>query len=316
MRISGLSYIQRKRHTVRHFIIFIFITVLLAAIIIMSISAYVGWNLSHPEKRSIPVFSSNIVPEYENISFKDINDSLTLKGWYFTVKGSSKTVILAHGYRQNRLALGEETIDLIKALLNAGYNVLTFDFRNSGESEGNMTTVGLMEKDDLLGAVRFIKQRGSSSIVLMGFSMGAATSIVAASESPDVDAVIADSPFSDLTEYLNSNLSVWSNLPSIPFNQSTLLAMKILLGVDTSKFSPVKSIVIKPQKPVFLIHSKDDDLIPVENSHKLLSAGGNAVQFWETSGVGHIESFKGYKEEYLKRVLEFLDKLNDTSDSV
>ncbi|NLD49959.1 MAG: alpha/beta fold hydrolase [Clostridiaceae bacterium] len=310
MKISGVSYIQRKRHTMKNLFVFIFVTVLLVSIVIMSISSYVGWDLTHPEKRSIPVFSSNIVPEYENISFKDKNNSLTLKGWLFTVKGSNKTVILAHGYGQNRLQFGEETIDLIKGLLNAGYNVLTFDFRNNGESEGNLTTVGILEKDDLLGAVEFIKQRGSSTIVLMGFSMGASTALVAAQESLDVDAVIADSPFSDLTEYLNSNLSVWSKLPPMPFNQSTLLSMKVLLGIDTKTFSPVKSIGIKPQRPVLLIHSKDDEKIPVENSYTLLGAGGKTVQLWETSGVGHVGSFTGYKDEYLKRVIDFLDKIN------
>ena len=50
--------------------------------------------------------------------------------------------------------------------------------------------------------------------MLLGFSMGASTAILAAAESQDVDAVIADSPFSDLTSYLDENLSVWSNLPS------------------------------------------------------------------------------------------------------
>jgi len=248
----------------------IIILVLLASIALIGVSTYTGWMLTHPKRKALPVFTSNIVPEYRNISFKDIKDEINLKGWFFEVKGSNKTVILAHGYRQNRLQYGEDTFVLIKSLLNQGYNVLTFDFRNCGESEGKVTTVGIYEKNDLLGAVNYAKKLGSKQIVLMGFSMGAATSIVAAAQSQDVDAVIADSPFSDLEEYLNDNLDAWSNLPSFPFNQTTFLTIKILEGVDPKEFSPRAVIKDIAPRPVMLIHSKDDAYIPVSNSHNSL----------------------------------------------
>ncbi|NLL05910.1 MAG: alpha/beta hydrolase [Clostridiaceae bacterium] len=314
MRISGVSYAQRKTHRVRKIIMALIILVLLASIALIGVSTYTGWMLTHPKRRALPVFSSNIVPEYRNISFKDIKDQITLKGWFFEVKGSNKTVIIAHGYRQNRLPHGENSFPLIKYLLNQGYNVLTFDFRNSGESEGKVTTVGIYEKDDLLGAIKHAKKLGSKQIVLLGFSMGASTSIVAASESEDVDAVIADSPFSDLEEYLDANLSVWSNLPSFPFNQTTYLSMKILEGINPKEFSPRAVIKDIAPRPVFLIHSKDDTMIPVENSYELLNAGGNNVKLWETKDVDHIESYPKLTDEYLKKLGEFLTSLSEDSD--
>jgi fermentation-respiration switch protein FrsA (DUF1100 family) len=314
MRISGVSYAQRKTHRVRKIIMALIILVLLASIALIGVSTYTGWMLTHPKRRALPVFSSNIVPEYRNISFKDIKDQITLKGWFFEVKGSNKTVIIAHGYRQNRLPHGENSFPLIKYLLNQGYNVLTFDFRNSGESEGKVTTVGIYEKDDLLGAIKHAKKLGSKQIVLLGFSMGASTSIVAASESEDVDAVIADSPFSDLEEYLDANLSVWSNLPSFPFNQTTYLSMKILEGINPKEFSPRAVIKDIAPRPVFLIHSKDDTMIPVENSYELLNTGGNNVKLWETKDVDHIESYPKLTDEYLKKLGEFLTSLSEDSD--
>ncbi len=314
MRISGVSYAQRKTHWIRTIVMVIIILVLLASIALIGVSTYTGWMLTHPKRKALPVFTSNIVPEYRNISFKDIKDEINLKGWFFEVKGSNKTVILAHGYRQNRLQYGEDTFVLIKSLLNQGYNVLTFDFRNCGESEGKVTTVGIYEKNDLLGAVNYAKKLGSKQIVLMGFSMGAATSIVAAAQSQDVDAVIADSPFSDLEEYLNDNLDAWSNLPSFPFNQTTFLTIKILEGVDPKEFSPRAVIKDIAPRPVMLIHSKDDAYIPVSNSHELLKAGGSNVKLWETEGVNHIESFTKLTDEYLQRITEFINSLNDDSD--
>lgn len=317
MRITSLTYVHRKSYTVRNFIFFFIILILVAALLIAAISAYAGWKLCHPKRLSIPAFSANIVPKYDDVSFKDIKGELALKGWYFEVKGSRKTIILAHGYAKNRLQFGEETIHIIKSFLDEGYNVLTFDFRNCGESEGNITTVGLKEKDDLLGAVEYAKNKGSEKIVLMGFSMGASTSILVAAENKDVDAVIADSPFSDLTHYLEENINVWSKLPSIPFNQTTLLAIKMLTGIDTKKVSPQKVITLVSPTPVLLIHSKDDNKIPYTNSQSLLEGyykanvkGSNtgSAHLWETIGVGHVGSYRSYPEEYIKRVIDFLNE--------
>ncbi len=291
------------------------ILVLIAAIALMGISTYTGWTLTHPKRKAIPVFSSNIVPDNRNISFKDIKDEITLKGWFFEVKGSNKTLILAHGYRQNRLQYGENTLPLIKSLLNQGYNVLTFDFRNCGESEGNLTTVGIHEKDDLLGAIRYAKTLGSKQIVLMGFSMGAAVSIVAGAQSKDVNAVIADSPFSDMEEYLDKSLSAWSKLPSFPFNQTTFASMKILLGVNPKEFSPRDVVANIAPRPLFLIHSKDDTYIPVENSHELLKAAGSSATLWETEGVNHVESYTKLTDQYLQKVTEFLNSLKTDSNN-
>jgi len=287
-------------------ILVVILLITLTALIISIISIKTAMTLTKPERSELPVFSANIVPEYDSISFRDINNEVTLKGWFFISPESNKTIILAHGYGSNRLPFGEDTIGLIKSFLNEGYNLMTFDFRNSGESEGDVTSVGYFEKSDLLGAIEYAKKRGSDEIVLLGFSMGASTAILAAAESQDVDAVIADSPFSDLTSYLDENLSVWSNLPSF-FNKTTLFTMKLLTGVDTKDVSPVNEIGKIYPRPVLLIHSTDDELIPVKHSYILKEASGDNVELWETSGASHIKTYKEYPDEYIKKVLDFIN---------
>jgi dipeptidyl aminopeptidase/acylaminoacyl peptidase len=306
VRISGISYTQRKRQVPKKLILVVILLITLTALIISIISIKTAMTLTKPERSELPVFSANIVPEYDSISFRDINNEVTLKGWFFSSPESNKTIILAHGYGSNRLPFGEDTIGLIKSFLNEGYNLMTFDFRNSGESEGDVTSVGYFEKSDLLGAIEYAKKRGSDEIVLLGFSMGASTAILAAAESQDVDAVIADSPFSDLTSYLDENLSVWSNLPSF-FNKTTLFTMKLLTGVDTKDVSPVNEIGKIYPRPVLLIHSTDDELIPVKHSYILKEASGDNVELWETSGASHIKTYKEYPDEYIKKVLDFIN---------
>lgn len=313
MRISGITYVQRESHKARNIFVVFVVLLILIAISVSVVSVIAGWKLTHPKKSDIPSFTSNVAPDYKNVTFYDINKKVSLKGWLFEIKGSEKTIILAHGYSKNRLQFEDKTIDMIKNFLDKNYNVLAFDFRNAGKSGGNITSIGYFEKDDLLGAIKYVKSQGSKHVVLMGFSSGASTCLLAAAESSDVDAVIADSPFSDLKEYLNSNLSVWSGLPSFPFNRTISLSVEMLTGIDTAKVSPKNVIGKLSPRPVLFIHSKDDKKISISNSIELYDAyskiaGDNAV-FWRTEGVDHIGSYKEYPQEYMDKVFAFLQKV-------
>lgn len=314
MNISGITYANKRNVKFgRTIMLTIIILILLALVAIFGISAYVGWSLIHPEKRSLPKFSTNIVIEYDDVQFKDISKTISLKGWYFKAKGSDKTIIMAHGYKNNRLQFDEKTLEMISGLQSKGFNVLTFDFRNSGLSGGDKTTIGIYEKDDLLGAIRYAKSLGNKHIVLMGFSMGASTSIHAAAQSPDVEAVIADSPFDDLDTYLKDNLSVWSSLPKFPFNETILLTVKLMANVDPKKLSPKEDIKSIAPRPVMLIHGKDDNSIPIRNSEEIYKAyfakNNQNITLWKVEGARHVGSYEKDTKEYMKRVYDFLGKV-------
>lgn len=311
--ISGISVVTRKTHKKwKIVLISLLIIVVLLLIAVAVISAVVGWKLIHPEREEIPKFSSNVVIEYKDVEFKDVKDTINLKGWYFKAKDSDKTVIMAHGYGENRLQFSEKTIDMVKKFQEKGYNMLLFDFRNSGISGGDKTTIGIYEKDDLLGAVKFVKSQGSKRVVLLGYSMGASTSIVAAADSQDVDAVIADSPFADLETYLNDNMSKWSGFPSFPFNKTIVLALGIMAGLDPKDVSPVKDMEKIAPRPVMLIHGMDDVNISYKNSEELktayLSKGTGNVTLWEVPGAKHVQSYEVNPTEYMDRVFAFLDQ--------
>ena len=311
MRISGVTYSVRKTHRTRNTILTVTILLLLLVIAVVSISAYKGWKLLHPEKEVIAAFTSNIVPEYRDISFRSSDKSLQLKGWFFQLKNSNRTVILAHSYGKNRLEYGEKSINMIKSFLDKGYNVFTFDFRNSGQSDGKFTTMGYYEKEDLKAAIKYVGEQGAKYIVLMGFSTGASASLLAAEEQK-VTAVIADSPYASLETYLKSDLDRWTGLPAFPFNQTVLYAMEIFSGMETGNADTVGNMDrLKPCR-LLLIHSKNDNIIPVENSRKLQSvysgyAPDNA-EIWETASEGNAASYLEDPEGYMDRVFKFLDK--------
>jgi len=313
MRISGITYVSRKTHKLRTFFIVIVLLALLASIIISAISAYIAWNILHPEKEAIKPFSSNIVPDYSNISISVGNNDITLSGWFFKKLDSDRTVILAHDYGKNRLQFEESTMNIVKGFLNNGYNVLTFDFRNSGKSGGSLTSMGVLEKDDLIAVINYTtKYHNSKHIVLMGFCTGATASILAGSKAENVDAIILDSPFADFDDYINYRAEKW-HLPLKLFRYTIPKAVKILGNINTDEVSPMGAIINLSPRPVLFIHGKDDSSIPASNSMELYAlyskTNSNNTELWEVEGAGHLGSYNKNPETYMSRVLKFLDKV-------
>jgi dipeptidyl aminopeptidase/acylaminoacyl peptidase len=311
MRISGVTYAVRKTHKARNIILTVIILLLLAMIAVVTISGYQSWTLLHPEKKAIDIFSANIVPEYRNISFKGSDNSITLKGWLFQTRSSDRAVILVHSYGSNRLQFGIKTVDMIKAFLNKGYTVFTFDLRNSGESGGKDTTFGYNEKDDIQAAITYVTSQGAKHITLMGFSTGASASILAATESKSVDAVIADSPYADLNSYLSHSLNRWTHLPAFPFNETVSFVMQATGGIEPEGASPVNVLTAENPPHMLLIHGLKDKLIPVENSielyQKYSALNSSGSEFWRTEDDGNATSYEKYPEEYMSKVFDFLD---------
>jgi dipeptidyl aminopeptidase/acylaminoacyl peptidase len=228
------------------------------AIGVFAISGYVGWNLTHPKREAINATPANEGLTYNDIRFKSREDNLTLSGWLLRSQENEKTVILAHGYRKNRLQNDVPALAIAKDLVSEGCNVIMFDFRNSGISDGNLTSVGQYEVQDLLGAVDYVKSQPelNQKIILMGFSMGASTAILAGAREPAVSAVIADSPFADLNTYLNENLSIWTELPSFPFNKAFFIVVPKLTGLRVDMVSPISEISNLSGRKLLLIHGE------------------------------------------------------------
>ncbi len=307
------DYESRRRIGRKSRIIFSALLILLLATgCILGISGYVGWNLTHPVRQSLDATPGSVGIVYQEVSFPSRIDGLTMRGWLMRSSESRDTVIFAHGYRKNRLNSDVPILPIARELLAQGYNVLMFDFRNSGESEGSVTSVGQYEVRDLLGAVDYIKTQPdlNGEIVLYGFSMGASTAIIAGAQEEDVSAVIADSPFADLKTYLHENLSVWSELPSVPFNQAFFIVVPPLTGLRPDTVSPVREIVNFNGRPILLIHGQADIDVPIANSLMLQQAYPD-VRLLCVPGGTHVKNYEASPEVYLSTVKDFLNKIRE-----
>lgn len=73
-----------------------------------------------------------------------------------------------------------EALPIAKYFLKQGYDVISFDFSGSGKSEGDITTYGIYEKDDVVTVLKHIEQKMQyDHLILWGRSMGAVASVLA-----------------------------------------------------------------------------------------------------------------------------------------
>ncbi|CAN7452459.1 alpha/beta hydrolase [Paenibacillus sp. LjRoot153] len=291
------------------------IILLLILLGVVGLSTYVGWQLTHPKRKIVDDTPENYNLHRKDVSFPSRTDGVMLDGWYLespyaASTPKTKTVIMSHGYAGTRLEKGLPALSLAQALVNAGYHVLMFDFRNSGRSEGNTTTIGFLEKDDILGAIDWVLTYTSNptEIILLGFSMGGTSSILAAAEAKAVSGVITDSAFSQLIPYLNENLPVWSKLPRYPFTPLILFILPKLIGVDPHAVDALAAVDRIVPRPILFIHSKDDQAIPYTNSAQMYKRHPTVFELWITEKAGHVGSFQLESEAYIKRVLNFIAK--------
>ncbi|MFC7394779.1 alpha/beta hydrolase [Scopulibacillus cellulosilyticus] len=314
--IREVPSIKRPKKRRRWIIVTITI-IMIIVIAIMGISYYVTNALIHPARHPVATNPGAVGLPYQNISFNSREGHLKLNGWVIKAKNPThKWIILSHGYTENRLIWpdvdsGKPGLKFMKFLNQAGFNVVTFDFRNSGSSEGKTTTVGYYEKQDLLGAIDKVKNLDHhAEIGLIGWSQGAATSLMAAPKDPSVKLVVADSPFTNLKKYLETNLPHWSHLPSFPFTPIILdFWAPILSGLDPNAVSPINAVK-HFNGPILLIHSTADEAIPISNSRSIYNKykTSKSIDLKTFDQASHTESFLLFPDRYEKTLLNFFIK--------
>ncbi|MEH6939802.1 alpha/beta hydrolase [Bacillus sp. JJ664] len=278
--------------------------------VIFILPILVGLILTHPKRRKTEETPADYGLAYDEVEFKSDFQSVTLRGWWIPSKiPTTNTVITAHGYTDERSQKTIQSLRLIQKLHDSNVNVLMFDFRNSGKSGGRSTGIGYYEQHDLTAAVDFVlKSKGQSSVILLGWSMGAATSLLVGSRHPFVKGVIADSPFHDLQTYLEENLNVWSKLPKKPFTPIIIQSMKHLLRIDPKTVSPILEVQKGHNTSYLLIHGKNDERVPFTSSQLILAQIPKESEktIWLTD-YGHITSYQEEPKEYEQKILAFIN---------
>ncbi len=245
------------------------------------------------------------ITHWRDVSFES-KDGLTLSGWYVASENTA-TVILVHGLGSNR----ERLLNDAALLVAEGYGVLLFDLRNSGTSEGDLTTLGYLEVLDVGGALDFVLAQPESDpqrVGLLGHSMGGTTVILAAARYPQVRAVVAESAYTSVADNVADSVEALTGLPPFPFAPLVVWFGEREAGLDISQVSPIEIIGTLSPRPVLLVHGELDPTIPVENARRLYAAAGEPKELYLIPNAGHGGFLQAQPEEYPRRVVGFFDR--------
>jgi hypothetical protein len=142
--------------------------------------------------------------EEERVVFE--SEGLAIEGLYAPGEGS-KGVVVTHPHSRMGGSMADNVVDaLASAFHDNGYATLKFNFRGVGRSEGSFDE-GVGEENDVKGAIAFLKEKGSNSIVLAGYSFGAWVNSKVLAGNDDLSDVVMVSPPVDFFAFDPSHLT-------------------------------------------------------------------------------------------------------------
>jgi pimeloyl-ACP methyl ester carboxylesterase len=255
---------------------------------------------------------------FEPVQFASRDDGTALRGWLIPPPAGvtpQRAVVSVHGKGANREnGPGNGSLEISASLARQGHPVLAFDLRGSGESGGRQVTLGARESGDVRGAIDFLEGRrlAARGVDLLGYSMGAATSLLAAAADSRVHAVAEDSGYADLGEVLAKQVPKASHLPRA-FTPGTLLMARLLLGVDALAIRPIDGLPALTRRgvPLLIIHGEADDVIPLRHGRRLAAAYGPGAQTLFVPHAGHVRAYLADPDTYLDRLISFFARADE-----
>lgn len=274
-----------KRYTLGHRVMRLVVIAFLTYVGVCVLLSLFQRRLIYFPSRTYDGTPADVGLDYEELALKT-SDGLAIGAWYVPSANAKGSIIFCHGNAGNI----SNRLHSTKLLHNMGLNVLIFDYRGFGRSEGKPSELGTYE--DAETAWRHLVQtRGESPdrIILFGRSLGGAVAIELAKRHPPA-ALVVESTFTKLVDVGRAHF---------PF-----LPVRLLLTYRYDSIAKVPHITC----PKLFFHGTMDGLIPISFGRKLYEAAAEPKEFVETPG-SHNESGYTYSPEYTTRLAEFIDEI-------
>jgi uncharacterized protein len=208
---------------------------------------------------------------------------VTLTGWRCRSEGARRgTVVYLHGIADNR----SSGAGVVHRFVRNGFDVVAYDSRAHGDSDGPACTYGFYEKQDLQ---RVLDTVAGGPVVVVGTSLGAAVALQAAAVDKRVSAVVAAEVFSDLESIARERA---------PFIFTDALIREALRVAgeqgqfDVTSVSPVRAAGMI-DVPVLVVHGAADVDTKPEHSQRVYDALRGPKRLIIVPGAGHNASLNG-----------------------
>ena len=233
--------------------------------------------------------------EYHPVEFKAA-DGTALFAWFLPARGEARaSVLYLHGNAEN-ISTHFANVAWMPA---AGFNVLAFDYRGYGGSQGSPTLDGVqLDTDAAMRTLLALPNVDPKRIIIFGQSLGGALAIHYAAHSEyraNVRAIVIDSAFSDYRRIVREKAA--SFFLTWPFQW-------LLPQTVDNDFSPAASVHAVSPIPLLFIHGERDSIVPVEHSKRLYARAAEPKELWVVPDAGHIQAVKN--KDLRRRLTEFL----------
>ena len=312
--------------------------ILLLAVIILGLFIYSLFDaaktlMSLPAQEFNPI-ASHLMPNYEQVVFQPAGSDLQLNGWFFRADKDVPfrgNIIFIHQVRSNKLEFGLDSAKLFSFFLEKGFNVLAFDQRHCGQSQGDASGYGYAEYRDVQAAMAACyRLSGRKNYILYGVGSGVTASLLAWEDLPetpspqdlaeakdpeallsreDVKGFILDTPAASAYDYIRLDISDHSFLQRNFYRRYIPDIVRISSsGPERVNLIPLLGHI---EVPIMITRSLPDTVLNqattdtfITECVRLKSESSYVV---EIPQAGHLQGFVLDQEKYLNDLDDFLD---------
>jgi len=239
-----------------------------------------------------------------NMAFETIilKSNKEIECWLIKKDSSKGTVILFHGYHAKK----SDMLERSEIFLNLGYNTMLVDFMGSGGSEGNLSTIGYCEAEEVKTAFKYLSDNGEKNIVLFGNSMGSVAVMKAMNDYKlNPKSIIIECPFGSMLQTTKARFN-HMHIPVFPMAYLLVFWGGIQNGFNAYKHKPVdyaKSI----NCPTLLLWGGIDENVSKQEIDNIYSHLKGIKKLKIYQKAKHEDYLIKYKGEWINDVKSFLD---------
>ena len=292
------------------------------------------------EPRQLASFSSNVMPPFQVISFPSLDEQTMLSGWMFPAAGDPvSTVIMVHDQGKDRLQFDVDTPVLYQFFVDQGYNVLSFDLRHAGKSDGTLSAYGFSEWEDVIAAIHYARRfTTTQDVLLFGFGSGVTASLFAWARLPEqvappaesaaggqsvedrilalgidrsyVRGILLDTPAVSADNYIQAVYRQGNLLDRILLQHTVPYAVR--LSASSTGQRSLVTLLTRIQAPAFIAYSDQDNevgrraILPVVNERLRLHPDTTRVYVAQSSDS--VSSFTDDPDAYLTALEDYLTR--------
>lgn len=253
---------------------------------------FFGVNNPKPKNSKLPT---------QNYKVVKLKSNKEIECWLLKNEKPKGTIILFHGYGGEKSSMIDKSDEFIKL----GFSTLLVDFMGSGNSEGNQTTIGYKEAEEVKTTFDYLVKTGEKNIYLFGTSMGSVAIMKCINDKKiNPKGIIIECPFGSMYETVCARFKKM-NAPTFPMAGILLFWGGIQNGFWGFSHNP--SEYAKNIKcPTLLLYGDKDKSVSRKEIDEIYANLQGVKKLNVYKKTGHENYLIKNKIEWRKNIIDFI----------